>query len=295
MSTTARQFHLNAFLMGAGHHEAAWRHPAPTPPRGSPTSALPGARAHRRARQARLASSSPTALACGRTPSNANRALEPLTLLSAIAVATEHIGLIATASTTYNEPYNLARKFASLDHISGGRAGWNIVTSAVRARPRATSASTSSRPRGAVRARRRSSSTSSPSCGTAGRTTRWCRHGDAASSPTRRRCTRSTTAATHFRVARPAQRRRAAAGPAAAGAGRLVRGRQGASRPGTPRPSSPRSQTLDDGAGVLQRPQGPGRRVRPRPRPPQVLPGIVPFIGGTEAEANALRASSSTT
>jgi FMN-dependent oxidoreductase (nitrilotriacetate monooxygenase family) len=55
--------------------------------------------------------------------------LEPLTLLSAIATHTTHIGLVATASTTYNEPFHVARKYASLDHISGGRAGWNIVTS----------------------------------------------------------------------------------------------------------------------------------------------------------------------
>ncbi|WP_428487424.1 LLM class flavin-dependent oxidoreductase [Rhodopila sp.] len=55
--------------------------------------------------------------------------LEPLTLLSAIAANTHHIGLVATASTTYNEPFHVARKYASLDHISGGRAGWNIVTS----------------------------------------------------------------------------------------------------------------------------------------------------------------------
>src|SRR5690606_35747249 len=54
---------------------------------------------------------------------------EPLTLLSALAMVTKHIGLTATASTTYQEPYNLARKFASLDHISHGRAGWNLVTS----------------------------------------------------------------------------------------------------------------------------------------------------------------------
>ncbi len=53
---------------------------------------------------------------------------EPLTLLSALATATEHIGLVATASTTFNEPYHIARKFASLDHISNGRAGWNVVT-----------------------------------------------------------------------------------------------------------------------------------------------------------------------
>ena len=53
---------------------------------------------------------------------------EPFTLLSALAGATEHIGLIATGSTTFGEPYHVARRFASLDHISGGRAGWNIVT-----------------------------------------------------------------------------------------------------------------------------------------------------------------------
>jgi FMN-dependent oxidoreductase (nitrilotriacetate monooxygenase family) len=54
---------------------------------------------------------------------------DPLVLLPALAVVTEHLGLIATASTTYNEPYHVARKFASLDHLSGGRAGWNVVTS----------------------------------------------------------------------------------------------------------------------------------------------------------------------
>ncbi|MDB5407164.1 MAG: class flavin-dependent oxidoreductase, partial [Rhodospirillales bacterium] len=53
---------------------------------------------------------------------------DPLTLLPALAAVTEHIGLIATASTTYNDPYHIARKFSSLDHISGGRAGWNLVT-----------------------------------------------------------------------------------------------------------------------------------------------------------------------
>lgn len=56
--------------------------------------------------------------------------LEPTTLLAALAMVTKHIGLIATASTTYNEPYNIARRYASLDHLSKGRAGWNVVTSA---------------------------------------------------------------------------------------------------------------------------------------------------------------------
>jgi FMN-dependent oxidoreductase (nitrilotriacetate monooxygenase family) len=55
---------------------------------------------------------------------------EPFTLLSALAGATERIGLVATASTTFDEPYHVARRFASLDHLSGGRAGWNVVTTA---------------------------------------------------------------------------------------------------------------------------------------------------------------------
>jgi len=59
----------------------------------------------------------------------ANARLEPVTLLSALAAATKHIGLIGTASSSYSEPYNLARAFASLDHLSNGRAGWNVVTS----------------------------------------------------------------------------------------------------------------------------------------------------------------------
>jgi alkanesulfonate monooxygenase len=61
---------------------------------------------------------------------------EPITLLSALAMVTQHVGLVATVSTTYNEPYTLARKLLSLDHISGGRAGWNLVTSAAAAESR---------------------------------------------------------------------------------------------------------------------------------------------------------------
>ena len=57
-------------------------------------------------------------------------ALEPTLLLASIAAATRHIGLIGTASTSYNEPYNIARRFSTLDHVSGGRAGWNVVTTA---------------------------------------------------------------------------------------------------------------------------------------------------------------------
>ena len=62
------------------------------------------------------------------SPSDRPGVLEPVTLLSALAMVTTHIGLVATATTTCDEPYHVARRFASLDHISGGRAGWNLVT-----------------------------------------------------------------------------------------------------------------------------------------------------------------------
>ncbi|MEV4805714.1 LLM class flavin-dependent oxidoreductase [Nonomuraea sp. NPDC049421] len=122
--------HLNAFLMGVGHHEAAWRHPRSAPAR------LTDVRHYQElARIAERGTLDSVFLAdglalAGKVRHNALGGLEPLTLLTALATVTERIGLIATVSTTYNEPFHVARKFASLDHISGGRAGWNIVTSA---------------------------------------------------------------------------------------------------------------------------------------------------------------------
>jgi FMN-dependent oxidoreductase (nitrilotriacetate monooxygenase family) len=125
-----RQLHLNAFLMGTGHHEAAWRLPQARPE--ATLTAEHYIELARIAERGKLDSIFfADGLAVGRNLRwNAQNALEPITLLAAVATHTERIGLIATASTTYNEPYHLARKFASLDHISRGRAGWNIVTSA---------------------------------------------------------------------------------------------------------------------------------------------------------------------
>lgn len=125
-----RTLHLNAFLMNTGHHEASWRLPE-----SDPYAHVDLAHYVKLARIAERGAFDSLFLADGpQLWSNlAQRpagALEPLTLLTALATATEHIGLIATASTSYNSPYNLARKFASLDIISGGRAGWNIVTTA---------------------------------------------------------------------------------------------------------------------------------------------------------------------
>ncbi|WP_405450274.1 LLM class flavin-dependent oxidoreductase [Streptomyces erythrochromogenes] len=127
--TAPRTLHLNAFLMNAGHHDAAWRHPASAPERVTDLKYFQElARTAERGRLDSIFFADGLAL-WGKARYNALGGFEPLTLLSAIAAVTEHIGLIATVSTTFNEPFNLARKFASLDHVSGGRAGWNIVTS----------------------------------------------------------------------------------------------------------------------------------------------------------------------
>ncbi|WP_104106137.1 LLM class flavin-dependent oxidoreductase [Nocardioides sp. 616] len=121
---------LNAFLMSTGHHEASWRLPE------SDTTAYREVSHYqelaRTAERGKLDSvffaDSPSIFGdLARRPSET---IEPALLLSAMAVVTTRIGLVATASTTYQEPYNLARTFASLDAISHGRAGWNVVTSA---------------------------------------------------------------------------------------------------------------------------------------------------------------------
>ncbi|MEV0582554.1 LLM class flavin-dependent oxidoreductase [Nonomuraea sp. NPDC050310] len=131
-----KKLHLNAFLYGVGHHEAAWRHPRTEPSRLTDVRHYQElAKIAERGKLDSLFLADGLAL-WGDVRHNALGGLEPLTLLSALAAVTDRIGLIATVSTTYNEPFHVARKFASLDHISGGRAGWNIVTSAGEAEAR---------------------------------------------------------------------------------------------------------------------------------------------------------------
>src|ERR1700730_17416994 len=129
MGAMKRQLHLNLFIHSRGHHEASWRHPAASP------LALTDICYYQdlacRA-EAALFDSVFLAdqLALGDDVAQAARTwLEPVTVLAAVAVSTSRIGMIGTASTSYTEPFNLARQFASLDHISNGRVGWNIVTS----------------------------------------------------------------------------------------------------------------------------------------------------------------------
>jgi FMN-dependent oxidoreductase (nitrilotriacetate monooxygenase family) len=125
-----RQLHFNLFLHDTGHHEASWRLPESDPYANLSLTAhqhLAKVAEEAKFDSVFLADSPVLWSDPGRRPSGK---LEPTLLLAALVATTSRIGLIATASTSYNEPYNLARRFASLDHLSGGRAGWNIVTTA---------------------------------------------------------------------------------------------------------------------------------------------------------------------
>ncbi|HEY0466351.1 MAG TPA: LLM class flavin-dependent oxidoreductase [Polyangiaceae bacterium] len=133
MTQPKKQLRLGAFLMAGGHHVAAWRHP------GVPTDAGLNLEHYKevvlaaeRAKFDMMFLADSAAVWDMNEEGSTHAAVvhfEPITLLSALAAVTTHIGLTATVTTTYNEPYHLARNFASLDHLSGGRAGWNLVTS----------------------------------------------------------------------------------------------------------------------------------------------------------------------
>ncbi len=126
---------LGAYFNPTGHHVASWRHPRAQ--KDAHVNIKHYVEICQTAERAKfdmvfLADSAATRRADIEAQSRSVQFIanfEPITLLSAIAMATEKIGLVTTASTSYNEPYHIARKFASLDRISGGRAAWNIVTS----------------------------------------------------------------------------------------------------------------------------------------------------------------------
>jgi FMN-dependent oxidoreductase (nitrilotriacetate monooxygenase family) len=121
--------HINLFIHELGHHEAAWRLPSARP------KAVVDLEHYRHAvsiaEGAKFDSIffADTLTLWPSARHNLRSPLEPIGLLSALAATTSRIGLIATASTGFQDPYNLARRFATLDHLSNGRAGWNIVTS----------------------------------------------------------------------------------------------------------------------------------------------------------------------
>jgi FMN-dependent oxidoreductase (nitrilotriacetate monooxygenase family) len=135
-SSGRRQMKLGAFFHPTGHHVASWLHPEAQIDAGTNVEHyIELAQTAERGKfdlmflADALATRDGNLEALSRWPQYMAY-FEPITLLSAIASVTKHIGLVSTATTSYNEPYNVARKYASLDHISHGRAGWNVVTSA---------------------------------------------------------------------------------------------------------------------------------------------------------------------
>ncbi len=128
MSASKRQMHLGVFVLGTGNHSAGWRYQGATASNCSLPVLQSIARIAERGRFDLFFVSDGLAMDPGDHPSFISR-FEPMTLLGALSMATRHIGLGATVSTSFSEPYNVARAFASLDHLSGGRAAWNVVTS----------------------------------------------------------------------------------------------------------------------------------------------------------------------
>ncbi|WP_431280902.1 LLM class flavin-dependent oxidoreductase [Humitalea sp. 24SJ18S-53] len=139
MTTPPRQLKLGAFFTPPGSHYAGWRMPDARPADMEFEDYADMARMAERGLLDMIFFQDTAAVAAAavdtkddlEVQTGAARVvrIEPLTLLAALAVVTKHIGLVATATTTYNEPWHIARRFASVDAISKGRAGWNLVTS----------------------------------------------------------------------------------------------------------------------------------------------------------------------
>jgi FMN-dependent oxidoreductase (nitrilotriacetate monooxygenase family) len=130
MVEKSRQIHLNAFLRNVGQHEAAWRLPE------TDTTAVTDIGHYQRLAQI-AEKGKLDAIFFADHPALKDRSedrpwdsLDPFTLITALSGVTSRIGLVATGSTTYNDPYGIARRFATLDHVSRGRAAWNVVTTA---------------------------------------------------------------------------------------------------------------------------------------------------------------------
>lgn len=135
MRKAGEKLRLGAFFNPTGHHVASWRHPESQEDAGvNFEHYVEIARTAERGKMDMVFLADNISMREGNPEAIARSAqyianMEPITLISALAGLTSRIGLVATASTSYNEPYHVARKFASIDHISHGRAGWNLVTS----------------------------------------------------------------------------------------------------------------------------------------------------------------------
>ena len=281
-----RQLHLNLFIQSRGHHEASWRHPASSP------LALTDVRYYQDLAQRAEAGLFDSIffadqLAVGEDIAQGPRTgLEPVTLLAALAVSTSRIGLIATASTTYTEPFNLARQFASLDHISGGRIGWNIVTSWLARAAQNYGAGRKSATPIATRGPR-SSWRSSTASGTAGPRTRSWTIESAGGFPRPERIRSIDHEGEHYRVAGPLNVPRCPQGrPVLVQAGSSETGRDFAARHGEAIFTAQLEKaTAQEFYSDLK------SRVAAQGRSPDqvvILPGLSPLIASSEAEARRL-------
>jgi N-acetyl-S-(2-succino)cysteine monooxygenase len=129
MCAATRQMHLGVFVLGTGNHSAGWRYEGAAVSNNDLSVTMEIARIAERGKFDLLFISDGLVMDAGDHPSFLCR-FEPTTLISVLSAATRRIGLGATVSTSYGEPYHVARTFASIDHISNGRAAWNVVTSA---------------------------------------------------------------------------------------------------------------------------------------------------------------------
>jgi len=135
MAPQKRMMHLGAFVHETGQHVAAWRHPGAHYHSGVRfADMVETAQLAERGKMDFLLLADSAAVDLEGSPDARGRMgkvvkFEPMTILSALAAVTRNLGFVATSTTTFNEPYTLARQFASLDQISGGRSGWNLVTS----------------------------------------------------------------------------------------------------------------------------------------------------------------------
>ena len=247
-----RPIHLWAFLQGIGHYPSGWRHAGADPAgvftmdyyrrigelceRGRFDAIVYGDQLQSRG-------------AGGRTPERlAMPTLDPVSLLAAIGSVTQHIGLVATVSTTYNAVAALAERFATLDRITGGRAGWNIVTTAHPASRSQFRRGQLSRKVGALCPRRRSS---------------WLRPAQSGTRP-KRRCRRAARC-----WSRPASRATGALSPRG-------RPRRSSARRRPSRPASPFAATC------ARRIAAEGRD----PDGVRIMPGLSFILAASEAEAD---------
>src|SRR5204863_6192570 len=128
MSPKRREMHFGVFVLGTGNHSAGWRYDGAATSNNDLSVIQEIARHAERGKLDLVFVSDGLVMDPGDHPSFLCR-FEPTTLISALSAATRHIGLGATVSTSFGEPFHVARAFGSLDHLSGGRAAWNVVTS----------------------------------------------------------------------------------------------------------------------------------------------------------------------